>query len=605
MGKFCRERILLREKRNKIYKKIICAIKQKSNRRVELRQSDFTHGTYIIEKPGTYVLMEDIEFAPNPDNNYWPKENSKYSKIPAYHLGFFAAIAIDSDYVCIDLNHHELKSSKKFQYSQRYYANIVTGPSPFIKLQGPGNFGSKIGMPSYLWIKNGTLGLSSHHGIQGNPDSNVIVENVTAKDFEFIGFALNVRKNVIFEKCVAKDNIKHLPVNALWSAALFLQLWCKHIAKKYHQIQSQFDALNNIIDITKQDLFTEDRLINPESIRLFHNPHGCPEVPQLPDGNGYGFVVHPPGVAVHDFDNKIPWEQKTHNAFFDHCVVKNLHYRPDEVVGISQADGTGVQNDTAGAVFRIEMTTDDNNFYVPNVVADLQIAIAALSVRISKINITSEVVQWALSNPAKTLDDMVLSVKDYRYVSAIDTMAHNTKGVIGIRLDAVSNVLIENTIIDDILNAGCLGNEIYNGNYKVCAPKQHRYGYNGMHTYGIHLSDCDHVFIYNTDIGKLVSFNGIACAIRSINGSHECDYHKGKIDNIKAGYKYDNGQWYGYDYYFKLCQYSCNWPNGTPIAIGIDVADVDCKMTHCAVDITDNIQGPLSIKVNQGNTIIE
>ena len=30
------------------------------------------NGTYIIDKPGYYELIDDVVFNPNPDNNYMP-----------------------------------------------------------------------------------------------------------------------------------------------------------------------------------------------------------------------------------------------------------------------------------------------------------------------------------------------------------------------------------------------------------------------------------------------------------------------------------------------------------------------------------------------------
>lgn len=37
---------------------------------ISLRQSDFEKGTYRIQYPGRYILREDIEFSPRPDNDY-------------------------------------------------------------------------------------------------------------------------------------------------------------------------------------------------------------------------------------------------------------------------------------------------------------------------------------------------------------------------------------------------------------------------------------------------------------------------------------------------------------------------------------------------------
>jgi len=86
-------------------KKLYCKLKRKRKEieklpPIYITQSDFTEGTYIIDKPGYYVLKENIVFNPNPDNDFLPKsDNPKYSTL-GYILGFFAVIAISAKNVC-------------------------------------------------------------------------------------------------------------------------------------------------------------------------------------------------------------------------------------------------------------------------------------------------------------------------------------------------------------------------------------------------------------------------------------------------------------------------------------------------------------------------
>ena len=604
-NKYCAKRNKLRDTREDLYYEVTSHLKQKASTTYPLYQTDFAHGTYIIDKPGTYKLMENIIFAPNPQHDFRPVKGDKYYDSRHYHLGFFAAIAIDSDDIIIDLNHKILQCSKEFQFSQRFYANIETNSAPFIKMQGPGNFGTGIKLPKYIWIRNGTLGRSSHHGLHGNGNSKIIVENVVSQDHEFIGFALNAKSDVYFKNCKALNNAKEMPVNALWSAALFLQQWVSKLIDKYPQLQASYDRLNNLISRVKRELFKYWKLISKDLRSLFANPQANPELPSLVDGNGYGFLVHPAGLAVHDFDHSIEVKHRTKNVFFKDCQVYELHCRPDEVIGISQKDGTGVQNDTAGAIFKIETVTDHHGHYQANPVADMQLALASLGVHISKINITPEIIEWANSYPAKNLQESVLSKYNYKYVCALDSMAHNAKGVVGIRLDAVNDCLIENCDINNIVNAGCLGCDDKSGNYLIDAPKQTRPGYNAINCYGIHLSCCSNVSIYRTNIRNIKSYNGQAAGIKTINDSNSIYYQQGKINGINAGYIYKDNKWYGYNHYFAQCDYSCNWPNRVPQAMGVDISDTDCKMSMCGIDIGDNIEGPLSQKINQGTFNLE
>lgn len=68
---------------------------------MNLYQSDFDQGTVRITKPGIYVLRENIEFSPNPNDDFNPIASQVITgQYPilhggAYHLGFFAAITIE------------------------------------------------------------------------------------------------------------------------------------------------------------------------------------------------------------------------------------------------------------------------------------------------------------------------------------------------------------------------------------------------------------------------------------------------------------------------------------------------------------------------------
>ena len=55
----------------------------------------------------------------------------------AYHLGFFAAITVESDDVILDLNGKSLKQSKLHNLQQRFYSHIELASAPFIPKQGP------------------------------------------------------------------------------------------------------------------------------------------------------------------------------------------------------------------------------------------------------------------------------------------------------------------------------------------------------------------------------------------------------------------------------------------------------------------------------------
>ena len=59
-------------------------------------QKDFNNGTLRLINSGSYQLMENIVFHPNPNNNFLPRLDQKeYPLSNGYILCFFAAITIE------------------------------------------------------------------------------------------------------------------------------------------------------------------------------------------------------------------------------------------------------------------------------------------------------------------------------------------------------------------------------------------------------------------------------------------------------------------------------------------------------------------------------
>ena len=111
--------------------------------------SDFAQGTYRITTPGRYILMEDVQFNPNPGqthstkpNNdhtaWWPHEEQQDIYPGAgqyrdpYFMGFWAAITIETHDVLLDLNDHEIAMDPIFYYQQRWFTIIGLSTQYFL-----------------------------------------------------------------------------------------------------------------------------------------------------------------------------------------------------------------------------------------------------------------------------------------------------------------------------------------------------------------------------------------------------------------------------------------------------------------------------------------
>ncbi len=134
-------------------------------------------------------------------------------------MGFFAGLAVESHDVTIDLNTHTLKMSQVFYLQQRWFSLIELGSKAFISGQGPGNFGAFLTNAYNVVIKNGELGLSSHHGIHGNSATNVQITNLRVKDFEVAGIAMNGFDTLLIENVEVGPCAKDVPFLGLYTQA--------------------------------------------------------------------------------------------------------------------------------------------------------------------------------------------------------------------------------------------------------------------------------------------------------------------------------------------------------------------------------------------------
>lgn len=541
-----------------------------------LRQEDFKEGTYIIDKPGNYVLKENIVFNPNPDNDWMPRQNQPQYSDPAFMLGFFAAIVVKSTRVVINLNGKSISQSPEHAIQQRFYANIELGSSPFLPGQGPGNFATKFKAAKDVIICNGTLGRSSHHGIHGNNAVGVLVHKVVMKDFEFVGSALNGGGCHLFRKVKIGRNFQDVPILATYSAARFIRLFSQHLLLSHKLSQEDRDELeqklaylNTEMDIAFTEIMETGYTNNP----LFRNES------RLPDGNVYGILFHTVGVAIGDFADST--KKFTKNVFLEKVLVKKLKAKVDEIIALSDKNGEGAQVDTAGAVLQIDKITDKEGFYNGTVLSDLQIYLAKLKIKynlnLGTLNITEDVVIWSEN------DSVISEVIDQGYVyrTGADSMFHVNKGVIAYRFGGVKYLGMKKCYGCDIGNVGFLGNETITPSLKLQDSKY----YLGAETFGVCLACCKDVTINDFYLKKIKSNNGNSVGIITMNKSENVCISYGKIKGVRAGQLVD-GEWKGTNYYGETVSYDGLKRNSVPQAVGIYIHD-NCDVSIGCVNICD------------------
>jgi len=297
-----------------------------------ISQADFEHGTLLITEPGIYQLTEDIAFNPHPVGSLaddgvavldaytaglpFPSQlglgPGQYDPA-AFGLGFFAAIAISAEAVTLDLNGHTIAQHPEHALLQRFLAVIELADRPFVPGQGPHGFGATISSARDVTIEDGTIGLSSHHGIHGNGNENATINGVDFVDFEVAALALNGVQGLTVKHSTAR-NREDVPVIGTFSNARFISPYVDWLVSTGStttlrvqgvdltavEIQA---ALRDSVNAVFEDVITDgagfiDPIEHPDEYGLYHNKHG------LIDGNSYGFLVNPLGVAVGGFPSQ-------------------------------------------------------------------------------------------------------------------------------------------------------------------------------------------------------------------------------------------------------------------------------------------------------------
>jgi len=306
---------------------------------INLRQNNFTNGTVRITKPGIYILKENISFEPNSSNDFMPTGQQIASgQYPvgtagAYHLGFFAAITIETTGVILDLNGKTIKQTTLHSLQQRFYANIELASAPFIPAQGPATFStpSNFKAGEKVLIKNGTLGISSHHGIHGNKMKDIILQNLSIENFEVAGIALNGAINSILYNITIKNTCINCRVLSTYSQARFIRTFLQTVPAgttiNGKDVNTVITDLNNGLEEAKNTVLAGNIPSN-----MFGNSH----FDKGYDGNVYGLVLNVNGVVVNDFITTRPVEAiGNQHIYLQNITIKNIISRPVEIMALN------------------------------------------------------------------------------------------------------------------------------------------------------------------------------------------------------------------------------------------------------------------------------
>jgi len=599
-----------------------------SSQVTELRESDFSNGAYIISKPGTYVLMEDIYANPNPKQDgqhaydaNWPRPWQYTSSggmfdDAKYALGFFAAIVIQSNDVILDLNGHKLEQAPGFALLQRFYAHIELADRPFIFHQGPHDFGNTAISAHNVVIRNGFLGRSSHHGIHGNNNSHVTIEDVVFYDYEVAAVHLNGVRNLTVRRCKALYNYKQQAILGGFSAMRFLRPYLDTLAAVNPPLTLKVQGVEltaasirqdvvNIIDQVYEDLVvkglkTIDKVNHGVAYQLLHNPSG------LPDGNAYGFVVNRLGVAVNGF----PLMSDTINSqfryasdiLFEDVVVQNQSIFVNEMPALNVGTASSPNNahDAVGQVFQVRnrdpetdelitLTSEENSFatYKGSILANTQ-ALVAKGILLGLIPTGNPLMNTAVNSITQTVIEWIekthtlewLHDNGVGWLCNGDDMFHVNKGLLGLRIDAALNVVLRNVKVSGLTNKSPLGKNYCGKKSTVKVhPLDTQEGCNSGFVSGYSFSGSQNVRVENSEAVDLESYTASAFGFCFKNDAKNVVVVGSLVKNVQAGSHVSNFQVYDYN------------PTPTAKAIGFGYGPIATNVVFTN-DCVKNISSP-------------
>jgi len=497
---------------------------------VFLTNADFRYGTYLITNPGVYVLREDIVFAPETPKMMPPLDSETYPPDRGFWLGFFAAISVAADDVVVDLNGHEIRSSREFLLRQRFFSIIELADKPFKANSGPPQFGAldaPLVPARRVHVKSGTLGLSSHMGIHGNDNEDVTVTDVVIRDFETGGVQLNGASRVRLERVTVGPSLGHEhsagPVPALATLSQATNL-LRVAEGTRHERQEEMVLLSAAVErFVQETLAGEDT-----SASVFASE--AAGYAGLPDGSAiYGVLFHKTNVAIHEFAACSAADVEDHeNDPLDgveliDVEIKELKLAAEEIVAV-KVDGRDVTG-PAGDVLQIFKAADAEGYYAPNALIEAQFAMRGLHEVAAAAGAADDVlfnafgslhipkrlaVDWRHGDVTLAEAFALMEADGARvaFKCSKDSMGHHNKGVVGLRLEFVTDVSLRGLKIHDLENVG-LTSQFFDG---VCEddPLDHHRSYKGSDVRGVTMSYVGGVSSAQAKIGNLRSPAGAA-----------------------------------------------------------------------------------------------
>ena len=160
---------------------------------MQISKRSFADGPLRITRPGAYHLSESVVV-----------DFGKFGLPPlpgeGNHLGFWAAIVVESSGVEIDFHGHTLRMSDSYAAQQRFFSLIELDRTPFP--EGKLGFQVEPRSPSDIVLRNGVLGRSSHFGVHAaKAGSRIEIRNLRFEQFEVGAISISGASDLRISDC--------------------------------------------------------------------------------------------------------------------------------------------------------------------------------------------------------------------------------------------------------------------------------------------------------------------------------------------------------------------------------------------------------------------
>merc|ERR550525_1943432 len=402
-------------------------------------------------------------------------------------------------------------------------------------------------------IKDGTLGLSSHHGIHGHYNKDVTISNVHIKDFETHGVQMSYFNNLkITDVEIGPSSttayLKGEYAYARWTIQALERIRDDGDKYKEDEFPILFDGrdtaleLDDIIDTLREQMDMAFKYVMGVETyddsdeqwiaakELFINEDGIPYGAVM-----YGlflnlwfanvFTIHPStkyasgatleNVNIHDLTHKM-MEYNRLDAITQ-AMYRNQFNAP--------LDARALLGDQIEAgYYGIEWETVT---YVGSALTDAEILLSLVTndwEELGLVFMENDFGLWAQGEVVWSETDP--KGFDHPFIGCnVDRMGHVPKGIIGVRMDGVEDVTFTDLTISGLHEQSLRGSELcgeyfdeagfktFMGKGNTLQNAPYLYGYTGNYIHGIFSDFAEYTLDGDTRIEGLISDTGLAYAI--------------------------------------------------------------------------------------------